>query len=144
MYRSNNANIEKNVTYNVYAKYVHGTLPSTYVDDRFDVTGMKIVNNSTIWDGLFLELNHYSLQNKVTVGNIYKPPRDNNNVRNITTFREELEPILQELSATNNEVLICGDYNINLLKLNGETHYSDFFDMMLGHSIFQKWPFPRG
>ena len=115
----------------------HGGL-ITYVDDRFDVTVTKIVNNSTIWDGLFLELSHDCLQNKVTIGNIYKPPRDNNNVRNITSFREELEPILQELSATNNEVLICGDYNINLLKMNGEIHYSDFFDMMLGHSFFPK------
>ena len=111
-------------------------------DDRFDVTVTKIVNNSTIWDGLFLELSHDCLQNKVTIGNIYKPPRDNNNVRNITTFREELEPILQELSATNNEVLICGDYNINLLKMNGEIHYSDFFDMMLGHSFFPKITLP--
>ena len=60
----------------------------------------------------------------------------------VTTFKEELEPILQELSATNNEVLICGDYNINLLKMNGETHYSDFFDMMLGHSFFPKITLP--
>ena len=43
---------------------------TTYVDDRFNVTVMKILNNSTIWDGLFLELNHDSLHDKVTVGKI--------------------------------------------------------------------------
>ena len=50
----------------------HGGL-ITDVDDRFDVTVTKIVNNSIIWDGLFLKLNHDSLQNKLTVGKIYNP-----------------------------------------------------------------------
>ena len=45
----------------------------TYVDDRFDVTVTKIVNNSTILDGLFLKLNHDSLQNEVTVGKYINP-----------------------------------------------------------------------
>ena len=35
--------------------------------------------------------------------------------------------IFQELGANNDEAVICGDYNINLLKMNGETHFSDFF-----------------
>ena len=103
---------------------------------------MKTIENSSIWEGLFLELKHESLQNKITIGNLYKPPRDNNSARNINAFREELEPIIQELSATNNEVLICGDYNINLLKLNAEAHYSDFFDTMLGHSFYPKISLP--
>ena len=110
----------------------HGGL-ITYIDDKFEVRVVKTVDNSNIWEGLFLELKHGSLKNKITIGNIYKPPRDNNNVRNVNTFRDELEPILQELSASNNEVLLCGDYNINLLKLNQEAHYSEFFDTMLGH-----------
>ena len=54
----------------------------------------------------------------------------------------ELEPILQELSSSYAEVLICGDYNINLLKLNGEAHFSDFLDMVLGHSFYPKITLP--
>ena len=115
-----------------------------YIDDKFDVTLVKTIENSSIWEGLFLELKHESLQNKITIGNLYKPPRDNNSARNINAFREELEPITQELckSATNNEALICGDYNINLLKLNAEAHYSDFFDTMHGHSFYPKISLP--
>ena len=55
----------------------------------------------------------------------------------------ELEPIMQELSSSNREVLICGDYNINLLKLTGEAHFSDFFEMVLGHSFYPKLHFPH-
>ena len=45
-------------------------------------------------------------------------------------------------SSSNTEVLICGDYNINLLKLTGEAHFSDFFEMMLGHSYYPKITLP--
>ena len=115
---------------------------SGVVYDPVNIPQLKTIENSSIWEGLFLELKHESLQNKITIGNLYKPPRDNNSARNINAFREELEPIIQELSATNNEVLICGDYNINLLKLNSEAHYSDFFDTMLGHSFYPKISLP--
>ena len=47
----------------------------------------------------------------------------------------ELEPTIQELNPSNMEVLICGDNDIDLLKLTGEAHFSDFFEMMLGQSI---------
>ena len=104
----------------------HGGL-ITYVDDKYDVSIKTIVDNSNVWKGLFLELNHNSLQNKIIIGNVYKPPRDNNSARNINVFKTEIEPILQELGANNDEAVICGDYNINLLKMNGETHFSEFF-----------------
>ena len=102
--------------YNCY--YVKPTASShggliTYVDNSFEVTVIKKIDFSTIWEGLFLELKHDSLKNKFVIGNIYKPPRDNNNANNIYTFTTEIEPILQKLSTANTEVLICGDYNIN-------------------------------
>ena len=130
----------------------HGGL-ITYVDDEFDVSVKRIITNSNIWEGQFLELDHEAFQNKIIIGNVYKPPRDNNNAGNLNAFKAELDPILQELSFTNNEVLICGDYNINLLKLNGETHFSDLYNnhvlytctvepLYKGHPWW--WPFKRG
>ena len=114
----------------------------TYVDNSYDVTIKAQVNNSDIWDGLFLEIKHENMKNKIIVGNIYKPPKDNNNCGNVNGFISELEPILHDLSNTNSEVLICGDYNINLLKINSEQHFSYFFDTMLSYSFFPKITFP--
>ena len=114
----------------------------TYVDNTYDVTVRAQVNNSDIWDGLFLEISHENLKNKIIVGNIYKPPKDNNNSANFKGFVSQLEPILSDLGDTNSEVLICGDYNINLLKVNSEPHFSYFFDTMLTHSFFPKITFP--
>ena len=39
----------------------HGGL-ITYVDDKYDVSIKSTVDNSNVWEGLFLELNHNSLQ----------------------------------------------------------------------------------
>ena len=114
----------------------------TYVDNSYDVTIKAQVNNSDICDGLFLEIKHENMKNKIIVGNIYKPPKDNNNCGNVNGFISELEPILHDLSNTNSEVLICGDYNINLLKINSEQHFSYFFDTMLSNSFFPKITFP--
>ena len=43
----------------------------------------------TLMEGLFLELKHVSLQNKLIIGNVYKLPRDNNNANNIDAFTRE-------------------------------------------------------
>ena len=51
----------------------------TYVDNSYDVTIKAQVNNSDIWDGLFIEIKHENMKNSIIVGNIYKPPKDNNN-----------------------------------------------------------------
>ena len=114
----------------------------TYVDNTYDVTVRAQVNNSDIWDGLFLEISHENLKNKIIIGNVYKPPKDNNNSVNVKGFVSQLEPILSDLGNTNSEVLICGDYNINLLKVNSEPHFSYFFDTMLTHSLFLNITFP--
>ena len=114
----------------------------TYVDDKYDVTVKALINTSDLWDGLFLEIKHENWKNKIIVGNIYKLPKDNNNCGNIKGFVSELEPILNDLNNTNSEVLICGDYTINLLKTNSEQHFSYFFDIMLTHSFFPKITFP--
>ena len=66
----------------------------TYVDEKYDVSVIKKIEMSTIWDGLFLKLKIEEMQNEVIIGNLYKPPRNNNNIANISAFIEEIEPIL--------------------------------------------------
>ena len=119
----------------------HGGL-ITYVDENYDVSVIKKIEKSTIWDGLFLKVKHEEMQNEVIIGNLYKPPRNNNNVANIRAFIEEIEPILQDLSMHNSEVFICGDFNINILKLNDEKHFAEFLDTMLAHSFYPQITFP--
>ena len=120
----------------------------TYVESSFEVAVIKEINYSTMWERLFLELKHGSLNNKFIIGDVYKPPRDNNNnnnnANNIDACTREIVPILQELSSSNTKVLICGDYNINLLKLAGESHLAVFLTWCWGIVFIQKLLYPNG
>ena len=73
----------------------HGGL-ITYVDDKYDVQVNKTVDDSNIWEGLFLELKHSSFQNKIIIGYVHKPPRNNNRARNINAFKSVIEPIIPD------------------------------------------------
>ena len=52
---------------------------------------------------------------KITIGNIYRPPRDIN--ENYQKFIHEFTKVLTELQGSKGEVVIAGDYNIDLLKI---------------------------
>ena len=42
----------------------------------------------------------------------------------------------------NNSVILAGDYNINLLKINEQEHCSTFFDMLTSCSLFPQITLP--
>ena len=59
-----------------------------------------------------------SLESNIIIGNIYKPPKNNNNNDNIQQFMNELDQVLTKLDSDNKDILLAGDFNINLLKIN--------------------------
>ena len=83
-------------------------------------------------------------QKDLVLGNIYRPPHNNNNQININTFVTELDPMLSSLTNNRDDFLIAGDFNINLLQINvvNKEHYAQFLDLMLAYSLFPKITFP--
>ena len=77
-----------------------------------------------------------SFQHKIVIGNIYRPPR--NLLENFKTFYNELEPILQKLNSNTPETIIAGDFNIDLLKIDTNATFSDFFDLVTTHNFIPK------
>ena len=67
--------------------------------------------------------------------NLYRPPKDNNSIENIETFVNELSPILEALSNYKANVIVTGDFNIDLLELNNKPIYCDFFDTILSYGF---------
>ena len=47
---------------------------------------------SNIWEGLFIDVSGQNLRRPITIGNIYKPPHNNNNNANIEKFIERFRP----------------------------------------------------
>ena len=95
----------------------HGGL-IIYLHKQFDYTLKDIPNNSDIWEGLFIDISYNNNDKFITLANIYKPPKQNNNNTNIETFINEFAPFIQLLSNSRSNTIIAGDFNIDLLKIN--------------------------
>ena len=102
------------------------------------------ISTSDIWDGLFLEVfsEHEAMpvnQKKLILGCIYRPPR--NNVEAIDTFVNETSQLFEDLQRHKN-VLIAGDFNLDLLKIKDINVINTYFEHLLAHSYIPKISFP--
>ena len=70
------------------------------------------------------------------IGNIYRPPTNLNS--NLKQFITEFSLMLSSLDQIQHNVILAGDYDINLLKLNEDELISDFFDLLTSHSMYPK------
>ena len=68
------------------------------------------------------------------IGNIYRPPRDLN--ENYMQFLNEFTSIISLIDKTNSDILIAGDFNINLPKINENNNVGEFFDMLISNSFY--------
>ena len=74
------------------------------------------------------------LRKEIIVGNIYRPPRT---LREHTKqFINEFTSLVQALDSTNLNIVLAGDYNSNLLKINESEICCEFFDLLTSQSLF--------
>ena len=119
----------------------HGGL-LIYLNDDFTYDQRTLYKHSDIWEGVFIDVSGPSLNRPLTIGNIYRPPHDNNDNENISKFIAELSPIIDLLQSENMYSTVVGDFNINLLQINEREKFSEFFDMMCTNSFFPKITLP--
>ena len=114
----------------------------TYVNSDYDAFKSIIGSQSDSWEGLYVDIKNEATKFHLVLGNIYKPPRNNNNNANIERFTNELKPILNTISKLECDIALAGDYNINLLQLHERLKFQQFFDELLSHSLYPKITFP--
>ena len=104
----------------------------------------KILTNvkSDIWEGQFISETTEKTNNKIIIGNVYRPPRDI--CDNYQQFNDEFTDILHRLQKTKGEIVIVGDYNIDLLKVEHKPIIRDYryLDSMMTHGFFPKITLP--
>ena len=110
-----------------------------YVKKHLNFTILPMYDSSDVWEGLFIELKN-NFHKSVVIGNIYRPPRDINN--NYQRFIRELTPILSAFEKRNAEVILAGDFNIDLLQVNRKSIFCEFFDLMTSFSFYPKVTLP--
>ena len=79
-------------------------------------------------------LRKHCLRKEIIVGNIYRSPRT---LREHTKqFINEFTSLVQALDNTNLNIVLAGDFNINLLKINESETCCEFFDLLTSQSLF--------
>ncbi len=112
-----------------------------YLNNRYKyVNKMKLTKYRT-WEGQIIKVNKGdNLSKPVIIGNIYRPPTDL--LDSYTAIISEFTPILNNFESTNYDVILAGDFNINLLKINEKPKINEYFNMLTNHSFFPKITLP--
>lgn len=112
-----------------------------YVDNKYKSEVILNVNMYEHWEGMIVQINGGNLSKSITIGNIYKPPQTSND--NLNAFINEFTSIISSMENNcNNNLIIAGDFNINLLKLNENDTYCNFFDTIISHSLYPQITLP--
>ncbi len=72
--------------------------------------------------------------------NIYGPPKENLEFYN--QYIEEFAAILVNLDKNNKDVILAGNFNIDLLKINNKNIISEYFDILTSNSFYPKITVP--
>ena len=120
----------------------HGSL-IIYVHNQFQCTVMSEVKvQSSGWEYLCVKISHRKPKSKTYVlCNIYRTP--NKIVNDLDAFTNELYSLLTKLKNIKLSSHVCGDYNIDLLKVKDNKHYYDYFDEIISHVCFPKITLPN-
>lgn len=108
-----------------------------YVNNELTCNTISTYNKFKTWEGLFIEIKINNVL-KITVGNIYRPPHDE--VFNL--FLEEFLPVVESVNRSASNLLLTGDFNIDLLKVNSCKNYQTFYDIMMGLHLIPTITFP--
>ena len=57
-------------------------------------------------------------------------------------LQNSLMTVISSLENSNNNLIIAGDFNINLLKINENIIYSDFFYTLISYCLYPQITFP--
>ena len=83
-----------------------------------------------------------NLTQPIILVNVYRPPRNNNDNNTIRGFINEFASVLNNFPRSKNNIVITGDFNINLLEINERECYGEFLDLMITNELFPKISLP--
>ena len=110
-----------------------------YIDTRFKYEVLINLNEYEYWEGQIIKVTGGGLPKEIIIGNIYRPPRVLHD--QIRQFINELTVLMTNIE-NKIEVILAGDYNLNLLKINENEACSDFFEMLTTHSFYPQITLP--
>ena len=117
----------------------HGGL-TIYLKKEYNYDHVKVNFKNDLFECMFLKVMSQRTKKKLILGNIYRPPR--NGVNEIQLFSNNLSNILEAFKDLHAEIVLGGDFNLNLLEVNHKRYINDFYNDMCSNSFFPKITLP--
>ena len=86
---------------------------------------IKVLENNSEFESSWVEILNGSAKNML-IGVFYRHPSLHDDV-----FNKKLKTTLRTIKKENKKVIICGDFNLNLLEFGNDDHTSNFLNLML-------------
>ena len=106
-----------------------------YLHNDYKSSNKNLYTASQHWEGLFIDVINPLIPEKIILGNIYRPPRDNNSNASVDRFLEPFSAIIGTLQKENSTLIIGGDFNINLLRLNEREKFQQYYDLLVTQGL---------
>ena len=92
-------------------------------------------------EGIFLKVLNKNNNKDMYIGNVYRPPRHNDSELSIQNFIDELSPTLDNITRSGSNIILTGDFNIDLVKLMKDLEQNVFFSICLLLDLYQISPY---
>ena len=111
-----------------------------YLNKKYSYDKMYTLNMYKTWEAQVIEVYGGGLSKNIIMSNVYRPPNDI--IDCYREFMDEFFPVLSKFDHSNKEILLSGDFNINLLLVNEKDIFGEFFDSITSLSYFPKITLP--
>ena len=132
-------------SYNLISKTkttsLHGGL-AIYIKNCYRYTTvLSEIDNFSTWEHQFIEIEtDNNNATKIIIGNIYRLPRETSD--DYKMFIDEMSQVLGHFQQNARDVILFGDFNIDLLKISQKAKANDFFEFMLSLGYIPKITLP--
>ena len=111
-----------------------------YADSRYKYELLDIPSEYTGWERQFIKISGDGISKEIIIGNIYRPPKES--IEHYLCFINDFSQLLSRLQTNNAEVILAGDFNINILQINEKRIFSQFEDGLTENSFYTKITLP--
>jgi exonuclease III len=112
-----------------------------YILNSVQVTKTQHFHTFNTWEGLAIDITDGNNTN-IRILNTYRPPKNNNNHAAIDKFLDEFKPTIRNLSRTAKNLIITGDFNIDLLKINTNQKFQEYYDFFTENNLLPIITYP--
>ena len=118
----------------------HGGL-IIYIHDSFQYKQIDIIDDSPYFENICIEVwNKYAHFDKFLICDIYKPP--SGTTEHLVDFTNKFTQWAAAINEKSKKSYLCGDFNINLLQIQTNQHFNQFYDSLTSTGFIPKITLP--